>query len=132
MAAATVRQILRSFLGSQAGIDRLGALIVNKNDGSQLVIDGTYVESSSRPIVAEDNGKTLECTGSLTLTFTAGTLPKDMALLILIPTSANSVTLHGDGTVKFNGSTSDLVLVGSTASKWSVMSLKSASNSYLV
>lgn len=130
--ATALRQILTTLAGRRLGLAVGGALVVNKDDGSQLVMDGTYVEALSRSIVAEDNGKTLEATASITLSFTAGTLPKDMSLLILIPNSANSVTLHGDGTVKFNGSTSDLVLAGTTASKWSVMALISATNSYLI
>lgn len=132
MALATVRQILRSFLGSQAGMDSAGALVVNKLNGGQLVIDGTYIEAFSRSIVAADNGKTLECTNSIALTFNVNTLPKDFSLLILVPTSANSVTLRSDGTAKLNGATADVVLAGTTSSKFSVIALASAVNSYLV
>lgn len=132
MALATIRQILRTIIGSQAGIDSQGAFIINKGNGGQLVVDGTYVEASSRPLIAKDNGKTLECTASIILTFNADTLPKDFALLILIPSSGNSVTLRSDGTAKLNGATADVVCAGATSNKFSVIALASAINSYLV
>lgn len=132
MAAAILRQILKSFLGSQAGIDKNGALIVNKVNGGQLVVDGTYVHTTTRALVSEDNGKTLECTVNSTLTFNAGTLPKDFSLLFLIPSSGVSVTLRSDGTSLLNGATADIVLSGATANKFSVIGLASAANSYLV
>ena len=35
------RQILKTILGSQIGLDSGGALLINKNNGTQIVVDST-------------------------------------------------------------------------------------------
>lgn len=127
-----VRQILKTIFGSQMGLDSGGSLVINKNNGGQLVVDGTYlVSTSTLLLLPRHNGRTMEFTVNCTVTVPVN-LPKDFTILILIPSTGVTVTLSSDGVALLNGATANISCAGSSGNKFSLVGLASAVDSYLV
>lgn len=84
--------------------------------------------SVSRDLNASDNGQTLECTATVTLTVPTG-LPAGFQCAIL-PSGTTSIA-SGGGTL-LNGATSTLTRADSSNAVFAIIGLASAANSYKV
>lgn len=87
-------------------------------------------EAVSRTLQASDNGRTLECTATITLTVPVG-LPANFGCQII---TNGTTSVASDGTALLNGATATLTRAAATAANTviSIVAKASASNSYAV
>ncbi len=90
--------------------------------------NGMRIVSASRNLSGDDNGRTLECTATVTLTIPKG-LPEDFACAI-IPSGTTSIASAG-GTL-LNGATTTLTRAASGNTTFAIQARKSAADSYVV
>lgn len=99
--------------------------------GTATVADGpgrAIAVSASRNLTNADNGQTLECTTTLTLTMPVG-LVSDFACAI-IPSGTTSIA--SDGTALLNGATTTLTRAAASNAMVAIQARISAANSYVV
>ena len=126
---ASLRQILTTISGGKIGLDALGALVINRRDGQQVVVDGVKLVTASRALTAADNGCTLECTTTLTLTINANTLPSCFACNVL-PSGTTSTA--SDGTALLNGATTTVTRAAASNAAFAIIGRLSAADSFVV
>jgi hypothetical protein len=92
-----------------------------------FIDSGVLVVSSSRDLTSSDNGRTLECTATITLTVPA-TLPAGFGCAV-IPSGTTSIASSG-GTL-LNGATTTLTRLATVNTMFAIVGRHTA-NSYVV
>lgn len=105
------------------------------NDAGTSLVDGagndafgTTAVASSRALTDADNGKTLECTGTVTLTVPTGLMTNFGCAII--PNGTTSVASSGGALI--NGATTTLTRAASANAVFAIVPRASAANSYVV
>jgi len=98
--------------------------------GVAVGVGATTVEGTSRSLTNADNGKTLECSATITLTVPAGLVSGFSCHII--PSGTTSIA-SGGGTL-LNGATTTVTRIAATAAnaRFSLVPRASAADSYVV
>lgn len=101
------------------------------NNGNEALVEGggnTTTVATSRALTAADNGATLECTATVSLTVPAG-LPANFGCAVM-PFGTTSV-VSGGGTL-LNGATTTLTRTAASNGMFAITARASVANSYVV
>src|SRR5690349_10880955 len=77
-------------------------MTISKVKAMLRTIEAPVVVSTSRDLVPSDNGKTLDVTAALTLTFRQDTLPAGFCVKLIAPSGVN-LSIARTGTATLNG-----------------------------
>lgn len=129
--------MLRSIIGDQVGLDRDDNLLIK---GKKLTLNhmgttpgtiaggATTQVGTSRALTADDNGQTLECTATVTLTVPVG-LEANFGCAV-IPNGTTSIASSGGALL--NGATSTLTRAAANNPLVAIVARASAVDSYVV
>lgn len=111
------------------GID--GKFTAEYDDGSVSIgsiIPSSIVVPASRFLTAADDGATLDCTNTLTLTIPSG-LPSGFGVAVI---TNGTTTISKTGGVTLNGGTADLTRAQASNVMFAIVNKKSSTDSYVV
>ena len=106
-------------------LDSTGTSLV---DGAGNAAFGTTAVASSRALTDADNGKTLECTATVTLTVPTGLMSNFGCAII--PNGTTSIASSGGALIQ--GATTTLTRAAATNAIFAIVPRASAANSYVV